>query len=250
MQKKLKPEERLIVAADFKPAAHLGKLWVESQVLRLADKLSGTGVCLKVNSALRACGYDLIGEIRSRSLQVFADLKLFDIGATLTIDGSFLKEVKPAIVTAACAAGTDALLALRTELPLEIQILGITVLTSLSSDDSKALFGVETEEAVVQFAGVAYDARLDGIVCAPKEIGRLRDIYDREGDDFSLVTPNIRPAWASVQGDDQNPERAMTPAEAIKAGAARIVIGRPIVQAANPYDAVMRTIDEIASAMA
>ena len=255
MQKLLKPEERLIVAADFQPPAHLGRDWVKANVLNLADKLRGTGVVLKVNSALRACGYSLIDEIKSCSLQVFADLKLCDIGATLAIDGSLLKEAKPDIVTAMCTAGTDALLKLRTELSHEIQILGITVLTSLSGDDSKTLFGADVGEAVERFAGVAFDGRADGVVCSPKEIEQLREIYyddsDGEGvEHFSLVTPGIRPKWVEVQGDDQNKERTMTPGDAIRAGADRIVVGRPILQAKDPYAAVMRTIEEIAEATA
>ncbi len=90
MKRTLTPAERLIVAADFKPTDTRpyisldGKSikWrneVKVQVLALADSLKDTGVYLKVNSALWACGYGLIDEIHSRGLRVFADLKLFDI---------------------------------------------------------------------------------------------------------------------------------------------------------------------------
>ncbi|MDP3961616.1 MAG: orotidine 5'-phosphate decarboxylase / HUMPS family protein, partial [Pseudorhodobacter sp.] len=103
----LAPAERLIVAADFKPdlLKGNGRSWVRRQVLMLADSLKGTGVYLKTNSILRACGYDLIDEIHNRGLKVFADLKFYDIGETLSTDGALLKEFKPELVTVACIAG-------------------------------------------------------------------------------------------------------------------------------------------------
>ena len=246
MQKILAPAERLIVPADFKPTAPNGKDWVKAQVLALADSLKGTGVYLKVNSALRASGYDLIGEIQSRGLRVFADLKLFDIGNTLSTDGVLLKEAKPELLTTACVAGVTAIQALKAELP-DTEVLGVTVLTSLKDADTQAMFTCSTEEAVMRFAQVAADAKIDGLISSPKEAEVLRAKF---GIVLSLNTPAIRPTWAIVPGDDQNPDRIMTPAKAIKAGADRIVVGRPIVKAEKPYDAVMRTIEEIASATA
>ena len=74
--KTLTSAERLIVAADFKPSSSQGRDWVLEQVLGLANDLKGTGVCLKVNSALRLCGHGLINEIHDRGLAVFTDLKL------------------------------------------------------------------------------------------------------------------------------------------------------------------------------
>ena len=245
MQRTLTPAERLIVAADFKPTAPNGRKWARTQVLTLADKLKGTGVYLKVNSALRACGYDLIGEIHSRGLRVFADLKLFDIGETLSADGVLLREFKPELLTTVCVAGVTAMQALKAELP-DTEVLGVTVLTSLKDGDTNAMFTCSTEEAVMRFAQVAADAKIDGLISSAKEAEVLRAKF---GMVLSLNTPAIRPAWAIVPGDDQNPDRIMTPAKAIKASADRIVVGRPIVRAENPYDAVMRTIEEIASAM-
>jgi orotidine-5'-phosphate decarboxylase len=245
MKKTLTPAERLIVAADFKPVAPNGKDWVEAQVLSLAFSLKGTGVYLKVNSALRACGYDLIGKIQARGLRVFADLKLFDIGETLSTDGILLKEAKPELLTTVCVAGVSAMQALKAELP-DTEVLGVTVLTSLKDVDTQAMFTCSTEEAVMRFAQVAADAKIDGLISSPKEAEILRAKF---GILLSLNTPAIRPTWAIVPGDDQNPERIMTPAKAIRAGADRIVVGRPIVRAEKPYDAVMRTIEEIASAI-
>jgi len=251
MQKTLTPAERLIVAADFKPDLEQQKKgflreWVWDQVESLADSLKGTGVYLKVNSALRACGYELINAIHERGLRVLADLKLIDIGETLSTDGVLLREAKPELLTTMCVAGLTAMQALKAELP-DTEVLGVTVLTSLKDADTQAMFTCSTEEAVMRFAQVAADAKIDGLISSPKEAEVLRAKF---GLVLSLNTPAIRPTWAIVPGDDQNPDRIMTPAKAIKAGADRIVVGRPIVKAEKPYDAVMRTIEEIASAMA
>jgi orotidine-5'-phosphate decarboxylase len=243
--KKLTPAERLIVAADFKPTAPNGRMWVENQVLALAKSLKGTGVYLKVNSALRAFGYRLIDDIHEFGLRVFADLKLYDIGETLSTDGVLLYEAKPELLTTVCTAGVTAMQMLKHELP-NTEVLGVTVLTSLKDVDTQAMFTCSTEEAVQRFAQVAADAQIDGLISSPKEVQMLREKF---GVLLSLNTPAIRPSWAIVPGDDQNPTRIMTPVKAIKAGADRIVVGRPITKAASPYDAVMRTIEEIALAM-
>lgn len=246
MQRTLTSAERLIVAADFKPEGQNGRDWVKTQVLTLADSLKGTGVYLKVNSALRACGYDLISEIQSRGLGVFADLKLIDISETLSTDGVLLREAKPEILTTMCVAGVKAVQALKLELP-NTEVLGVTVLTSLNEADTQAMFTCSTEEAVMRFAQVGADGMVDGFISSPREAEVLRANF---GLVLSLNTPAIRPTWAIVPGDDQNPARIMTPAKAIKAGADRIVVGRPITRAEKPYEAVMRTIDEIALATA
>ena len=241
--------ERLIVAADFKtidPGLEGNCRLVRKEVLKLASSLRGTGVCLKVNSALRACGYDLIDEIHSRGLKVFADLKLFDIGETLSTDGLFLREVKPDLLTVVCSAGVSALQMLKAELP-NTEVLGVTVLTSLKKEDVQEMYGGSIEEAVSLFAMIALNGKADGLIASPKEAEMLRARFENA---LTINTPAIRPTWAIVAGDDQNPDRIMTPEKAIKAGADRIIVGRPIVRDKNPYDAVMRTIEEIARATA
>lgn len=244
MQKTLTPAERLIVAADFKPVHPSGRNWVRRQVLGLAQKLKGTGVYLKVNSALRASGYNLIGEIQSLGLRVFADLKLFDIPETLSTDGVLLWEARPELLTTVCVAGVSALQALKAELP-DTEVLGVTVLTSLKHSDTIRIHRGEVMESVFRLAEIAVEAGVDGFISSATDAAMLRQKF---GDSFTINTPAIRPTWAIVSGDDQNPDRIMTPAKAIKVGRAdRIVVGRPIVLSANPYDAVMRTIEEIAS---
>lgn len=250
MQQPLKLTDRLIVAADFKPSPRIGlygsgRYGVRDKVLTLADKLYGTGVYLKVNSALRACGYDLIGEIHARGLKVFADLKLFDIPETLATDGELLREARPGLLTVAAAAGEKGMSALKAALP-ETEVLAVTVLTTFSEADSQLMFTASTEEAVARLARLAAAASVDGFIAAPLEAPLLRSEF---GVALSINTPAIRPVWAKVPGDDQNPDRVMTPYKAIKAGADRIVVGRPIVNADEPEVAVERTLAEIASAL-
>lgn len=256
----LTPAQRLIIAADFTPVLPerftlssvdgspilFGRDDVRSKILTLADSLQGTGVCLKVNSALRACGYGLIDEIHRRGLRVFADLKFFDIGETLGTDGQLLKEAKPEIVTTVCAAGISAMRALKAQLP-DTEVLGVTVLTSIEQDEANRIFHhAALIDNVCMFARHAAEAGIDGIICAPTEAEAVRRNIPSH---MTVNTPNIRPSWMFVEGDDQSKKRSMTPAEAIKAGVDRIVVGRPIVRAEKPYDAAMRTIDEITSAL-
>jgi orotidine-5'-phosphate decarboxylase len=179
-------------------------------------------------------------------LRVFADLKLFDIGATLATDGMFLLQSKPELLTIACSTGIAAMRELKAKLP-DTEVLGVTALTTFTDDDSQAMFTCSTDEAVMRLAQLAKEAGIDGLISSAKEAMALRAEF---GTLLSLNTPAIRPLWAVVEGDDQNQARVMTPAEAIVAGADRIVIGRPIVESDNPYDATMRTLDEMASVLA
>lgn len=242
--KALKPAERLIVAADFKPEEGQGMWLVRDKVIKLADQLHGTGVYLKVNSVLRFYGYDIIRQIHECGLKVFADLKLYDIEETLGTDGDFLRETKPELLTTVCTVGKSSMRLLRSKLSPDTEVLGVTVLTNLTNSDTDLMYGTPVVEAVKNLVFYSLDS-VDGFVCSPKEVRMLREAYS--GFTFTLNTPGIRPKWASVWGDDQNPERIMTPREAILAGADRIVVGRPIIRAENPHDAVMRTIEEIAS---
>lgn len=239
--------ERLIVAADFKqnPGERNS---VMHQVCKLADSVADLGIYLKVNSALRANGYLLIEMIKQRGLRVFADLKLNDIPETLATDGDLLHSFSPDLLTVMASTGQKAISALKSELP-ETEVLGVTVLTSLGDSDTAELFGDTTENAVLKFAAEAHLGGADGVIASPKEAAILRKIYinDATWPGMTINTPGIRPEWSLVKNDDQ--KRSATPADAIRAGADRIVIGRPITQAESPRAAVMRTLDEIQGAL-
>ena len=237
--------ERLIVAADFKPI--VGCHSVEEMVLNLADLLYGTGVYLKINSALRLGGYGLINKIHDRGLKVFADLKLNDIPETLATDGAILRSVNPELLTVMCDTGDAGMKALKTELP-NTEVLGVTVLTSLKEEGAHAIYGCSLDEAVVKLALMAELAGADGLIASAKEAGLIRSLMMKKS--MTINTPGIRPTWSIVQGDDQDPNRILTPAKAIKAGADRIVVGRPILRACSPRAAVDKILEEIADALA
>ncbi|PIT90616.1 MAG: orotidine-5'-phosphate decarboxylase [Candidatus Komeilibacteria bacterium CG10_big_fil_rev_8_21_14_0_10_41_13] len=239
--KNLPLAERLIVAADYAPNPNerVGALEVQDQVMRLADTLRGTGVVIKVNSVLRFAGYSLIRQLHNLQLKVMADLKLIDIPNTMKIDGQLLAEFKPELLTVMACNGVNALMAIRKVLP-ETEILAVTALTSLDEEECQLIFGCSTKAAVRRFARFAQLAGLGGLVLSPKEVEAVKNNEELV---LSLNTPGIRPEFSLVQGDDQ--ARVMTPRKAMAAGAERIVIGRPILQHDNPFEAVQMVLKEI-----
>ena len=122
------------------------------------------------------------------------------------------------------------------------KVLGVTVLTSFTEDDLLAVGqGDEVQLQVHRLARLAQAAGLDGVVCSPHEAGVVRAEVPRP---FLIVTPGIRPAG----GDPADQRRVMTPAEAAKAGADILVIGRPITGAADPAAAAAAITKELTTA--
>jgi orotidine-5'-phosphate decarboxylase len=124
-------------------------------------------------------------------------------------------------------------------LPQRPYLIAVTVLTSMSAEDLVEV-GVTDAPAdqVRRLARLTQACKLDGVVCSAQEAAMLRADL---GDDFRLVTPGIRPAGSEV-GDQR---RVMTPAEAMRAGATDLVIGRPITAAADPLDALRQINSEL-----
>jgi len=181
---------------------------------------------------------------------LFLDVKFHDIPNTVASAIRALAHQRPAIVNVH-AAGGAAMLRAAAEAAreaaedLEVErpwVIAVTVLTSLDEADLAAVGQQGPIEAqVLRLARLAQDCGLDGVVCSPREIAALRAAC---GPDFKLVVPGIRPAWAAA-GDQK---RIMTPAEALAAGADRLVIGRPITAADDPSAAVRRIAAELAEA--
>lgn len=261
--------QRLIVAADFDPRSCGGRPGVRSAIAALAKDLRGLGVILKVNSALRDRGYGFIVDLCAFGVGIFADLKLCDIPATMALDAALLLENPPDILTVMCSAGEEGMSAVKKVLGAQTCVLGVTILTSLnygalqslglvpcdilSAVDRDIIEARRIERLVVSYARLAQRAGLDGVIASPREAAAIQSACGKE---FQIVTPGIRPAWAQVPGDDQ--QRTATPEEAIRAGADRIVIGRPITGAKpndqglpqSPREAGERTLAEIAAAVA
>jgi len=192
-------------------------------------------------------GPPLVKAILDLDKSVFLDLKLHDIpntvaeavrigvrlgAAMMTIHTSGGEEMMRKAAEAASAESEKT----KTARPL---LLGVTILTSLKSDDLQAIgMAPDIPGQVLRLAGLAKKSGMDGIVCSAQEI----EIVRRElGTGFVIVTPGIRPAWAAAQ--DQ--KRIMTPWQAIQKGSDYLVVGRPVTQATSPQEAFLRIIEEI-----
>ena len=184
-----------------------------------------------------------VRRVAAAGLEVFLDLKFHDIPNTVAGGvraaaglGSRFLTVHASGGTAMLRAAVDAARDHGAGRPL---ILAVTVLTSLDENDLAAVGqrGPIADQAV-RLAALAAACGVDGLVCAPPEIGRLRA---RIGSDRKIVAAGIRPGWAET--DDQ--KRPAAPAAARAAGADYLVVGRPIARAADPVAAARRIAGEI-----
>jgi orotidine-5'-phosphate decarboxylase len=173
-------------------------------------------------------GPGVVASIRGASgVQIFLDLKLHDIPATVAGAARAVARLHPEIVTVHAAAGRDVIRAAVQAAPGTV-IAGVTVLTSLGPADLAAIgMGGSVPDAVRRLAVLAVEAGARALVCSPREVATVR----REvGSDIKLITPGVRPA-----GTDRNDQaRVATPEEALQAGADLLVIGRPITGAPDP----------------
>jgi orotidine-5'-phosphate decarboxylase len=227
-------DDRLIVALDV-PNAVAG--------LDIAARLGASVGFYKIGlGMLTGGGLALANELKQEhGKRIFLDMKLFDIGATVEaavrglaqFDLDFLTvHGDPHVVRAAKegAAGTD------------LKILGVTILTSLDRADLDAslIRAGDLPELVVARALHAFEAGADGIIASPQEAALIRALPEAAG--RLIVTPGVRPAGAAL-GDQK---RVATPAQALQNGADHVVVGRPILQAADPVQAARAVLDEIA----
>jgi orotidine-5'-phosphate decarboxylase len=229
----LDPRERLIVALDVPTVAQ-----AEAMIVRLGDSVS----FYKIGYQLAfAGGIDFARALAGTGKQIFLDLKLHDIGNTVArgvesvarMGVNFLTvHAYPQTMHAAVDAAGDS----------GLRILAVTVLTSYDDADLAAAgYDFTVPELVAERAAQARDIGVDGLVCSAEEAANLRPIV---GPGMVLVTPGIRPAGAAA-GDQK---RVMTPSAAIQAGADYLVVGRPIVAAADPKAAAEAIVADIAAA--
>jgi orotidine-5'-phosphate decarboxylase len=173
-------------------------------------------------------GPDAVASVRGASgVQVFLDLKLHDIPATVAGAARAVSRLRPALLTVHAAAGPAAIRAAAESAP-GMRVVAVTVLTSLGEADlSRIGLTGPVSDAARRLAAVAVEAGARGLVCSPQEVAALRA---EVGDDIMLITPGVRPAGAAAH--DQ--ARVATPEEALRSGADLLVIGRPITGAADP----------------
>ncbi len=174
-------------------------------------------------------GLDGYKEIQNEKIKIFLDLKLHDIPNTVNNGIKAISKLKPYFTTIHLSGG-DEMQKSAIKSSKKTKILGVSILTSLNSNQIKKYYFNESVENIIsKFAKYALLNRLDGVVCSPKEIHTIKKISSNK---LLIVTPGIRPSNFKNFKDDQ--KRTMTPREAIDAGANYLVIGRPITKSQNP----------------
>ncbi len=231
--------DRLIVALDverFEDAAEL------------INELSREVDIFKVGiGPFTGFGQEILQKLETEDKKVFLDLKFHDIPNTVYNAACAGARHGVSMMNFHCLGGRDMLKAAVKgaeegcaegvhEMPI---LLGVTILTSMGPEEM-AEIGLtgEVEDKVIQLAETAKQAGLDGVVASAKE---ARTIKKRLGKDFIVVTPGVRPEWAAA-GDQK---RVLTPKQAMTEGADYIVVGRPIIKAADPAEAARRIIEEM-----
>lgn len=227
---------RIIVALDFSS---------EKQVVEFIAPLEPSMCKLKVGKELfTLAGPGLVRQLIDKGFDVFLDLKFHDIPNTVARACKVAADMGVWMMNVHALGGRNMLLAAREALegnknrPL---LIAVTILTSMGQQDLEEIgLSGNPEDNVLRLAALTKEAGLDGVVCSSREVSKLRLA---QGETFTLVTPGIRPAGSDV-GDQK---RIMTPTDAIKAGSNYLVIGRPITQADDPVQTLMKINSEIAA---
>jgi orotidine-5'-phosphate decarboxylase len=220
----------IIIALDVESAA---------EARELVEATSADAGFYKVGLELyAAAGMEFVTELIAGGNKVFLDLKLHDIGETvkratarIARTGVSLLTVhaEPQVMRAAMAGKGDS----------DLQILGVTVLTSIDENDLAEMgYACTLQELFDLRVRNALTCGVDGLVCSPLEVARLRATA---GKDKILVTPGVRSAGADI-GDQK---RVATPAAAIRDGATYLVIGRQVTRAANPGAELKNILQEL-----
>ena len=236
MPQDIKAAERLIVALDVRSLA---------EAKEMVRKLSPEVRIFKVGIGLfTLCGPDAVKLVHDNGAKVFLDLKFHDIPNTVAHAVRSAAKLGVFMMNVHALGGSEMMMraveAAR-ESDKKPKLLGVTVLTSLDQS-SIGEVGIEKkiEEEVVTLARLGKESGLDGVVVSPNETGLIRKNL---GKDFIIVTPGIRPAGAE-KGDQK---RVMAPADAVRAGADYIVVGRPITETKDPLGAAKKIIKEMES---
>ncbi len=168
-------------------------------------------------------------DIKKENINIFLDLKLHDIPNTVANGIKAIAKLEPYFTTIHLSGG-DEMQRISSHFKANTKILGVSILTSLDSKQTKKYYNNNNvKEIVSNFAKNALINKLDGIVCSPEEINIVKKITE---DKLLIITPGIRPINYDDSKDDQ--KRVMTPKDAINSGANYLVIGRPITKSSNP----------------
>ena len=235
LQTNIAPRDRLIVALDLPDVAA-----AEAMVGRLGDSVTFYKIGYQLGYA---GGLAMVSRLAGAGKKVFIDLKLHDIGNTVSRGVESIAKLGATFLTVHAYPQTMKA-AVEARAGSDLKILAVTVLTSYDDGDLHAAgYRLGVSDLVEARAQQAQVLGVDGLVCSPEEAASLHKIV---GHQMHLVTPGIRPA-GSATGDQK---RIMTPARAIAAGADYLVVGRPVLEAADPKAAADAIQAEIAKALA
>jgi len=226
--------DRLIVALDVSSAAA-----AQTLVQRIGESAGIYKVGLQLFTAE---GPGLVRDLVRAGRRVFLDLKLHDIPNTVGHAVKAAADLGVHMLTVHAVGGTAMLRAATDAAGRKLNILAVTVLTSLSDADMPEI-GISTglAEHALRMASLAQETGCEGVVSSPREARLLRNAL---GADIAIVTPGIRPAGA----DTNDQQRIATPGQAIENGASHIVVGRPITHAGDPARAAQAIILEMEQA--
>jgi orotidine-5'-phosphate decarboxylase len=215
------------------------------QAAPLLRQLRGSLSWVKIGLQMfTAYGPDYVKAVADEGFKIFLDLKLHDIPNTVAKAVESLAPLPIGMLTLHTSGGREMMTAARSaqqQTKPDLLLLGVTVLTSTDASGLAEIgLNVAPEAQVSRLGRLAIDASLRGLVCSPLEVAMLRQQLPA---DVQLVTPGIRPA-GEAGGDDQ--KRIMTPAEAARTGSSYIVVGRPILKAADPAAAARAILAELA----
>lgn len=235
----MKTKNKLIVALDVD---------TKEKALGLVEKLKNEVKIFKIGSELfTSCGPEVIKSAQKNGYSVFLDLKFHDIPNTVAKAAVAATKLGVYMLTVHALGGYDMIREaaeavseeskrLKIEKP---KVIAVTILTSMDENSLKKIgISDNIETQVLKLAGLAKDAGLDGVVASPTEVKLIRKSV---AGPFLIVTPGVRPVWATA-GDQK---RIATPKEALDSGADFIVLGRPIIEAADPLDAARKVLKEI-----
>lgn len=188
-------------------------------------------------------GLRLAQELRDSGKLVFLDMKLLDIGNTVEKAVRNIAKIGVSFLTIHAVDRKTLRAARAGKGTSDLKLLGVTVLTSLTREDlAEQGIGQHPDELALRRAKMAYEAGIDGVIASGLE---ARSIRQATADGFTIVTPGIRPSGSAA--NDQ--ARAVTPGDAIKAGADHLVVGRPILTSPDRRKAALNIQAEIAAAL-
>ncbi|MDF2569115.1 MAG: pyrF [Sporomusa sp.] len=233
---------RLIVALDVATMA---------EVKQLVETLGDTVSYYKIGMQLfYSVGMECLTYLRESGKDIFLDLKMHDIPNTVAQGAASLTRLGVAMINVQASGGLAMMRAAAEKVTETAASLGIarpkliavTVLTSMNHAEWASLrYATSIPDQVVHLAKMAKEAGLDGVVASPQEAELIREAC---GEDFAIIAPGVRPQGAAL--NDQS--RVATPADALKAGAHYLVVGRPITAATNPREAALAILEEMRKA--